>query len=159
MNKEVEVNNKRHARIRIWAFACKWHQTPLSLLFLYFWIFFFFILLWHSSLRLVRCWSGPNIWRLNRELNPGPQSFPTSGSFPVSWLFTSGGQSIGASALVLPRNIQGWFPLGLTALIFCHPRDSQESSLAPQFKHINSLALSFLYGPTLTIRTWLLEKP
>ena len=46
-------------------------------------------------------------------------SFPASGSFPVSWLFISGGPSIGASALasVLPINIQGWFPLGLTVLI------------------------------------------
>ena len=41
----------------------------------------------------------------------------SSGSFPVSWLFTSGGQSIGASVSVLPMNIQGWFPLGLTGLI------------------------------------------
>ena len=48
------------------------------------------------------------------------QSFPASGSFPVSWLFTSGGQSTGAStsASVLPMNIHGWFPLGLTGLIF-----------------------------------------
>ena len=48
-----------------------------------------------------------------------PQSFPASGSLPVSWLFTSGGQSIGASVLVsvLPVNIQSWFPLGLTGLI------------------------------------------
>ena len=47
------------------------------------------------------------------------QSFPTSGSFPMSWLFAAGGQSIGASVLasVLPMNIQGWFPLGLTGLI------------------------------------------
>ena len=45
-----------------------------------------------------------------------PQSFPASGSFPLSLLFTSGAQSIGASASasVLPLNIQGWFPLGLT---------------------------------------------
>ena len=45
-----------------------------------------------------------------------PQSFPASRSVPMSWLFTSGGQSIGASASasVLPMNIQGWFPLGLT---------------------------------------------
>ena len=44
------------------------------------------------------------------------QSFPASGSFPVSWLFMSGGQNIGASASasVLLMNIQGWFPLGLT---------------------------------------------
>ena len=47
------------------------------------------------------------------------QSFPASGSFPVSWFFASGGQSIGASASVsvLPVNIQGWCPLGLTGLI------------------------------------------
>ena len=47
------------------------------------------------------------------------QSFPASGSFPMSQLFTSGGQRIGASASasVLPMNIQGWFPLGLTGLI------------------------------------------
>ena len=46
-----------------------------------------------------------------------PQSFPASGSFPMSQLFTSGGQSIRASASVLPMNIQGCFPLGLTDLI------------------------------------------
>ena len=46
------------------------------------------------------------------------QSFPESGSFPISQLFTLGGLSIGtsASASVLPMNIQGWFPLGLTGL-------------------------------------------
>ena len=46
-------------------------------------------------------------------------SFPVSGSFPVSQLFESGDQSIGAPALTsfLPKNIQGWFPLGLTGLI------------------------------------------
>ena len=48
-----------------------------------------------------------------------PQSFPASGSFPMSQFFTSGGQSIGtsASASVFPMNIQDWFPLGLTGLI------------------------------------------
>ena len=47
------------------------------------------------------------------------QSFPASGSFPMSWLFASGGQSIGASASasVLPMNTQDWSPLGLTGLI------------------------------------------
>ena len=47
------------------------------------------------------------------------QSFPASGSFPMSQLFTAGGQSIGASTSesVLPVNIQGLFPLGLTGLI------------------------------------------
>ena len=48
-----------------------------------------------------------------------PQSFPASGSFPMSQLFASGGKSIGASASasVLPMNMQGWFPLGWTGLI------------------------------------------
>ena len=46
------------------------------------------------------------------------QSFPASGSFPVSHLFMSDGQSIGALASVLPMNIQGWFPLCLTGLIY-----------------------------------------
>ena len=52
------------------------------------------------------------------------QSFPESGSFPMSQLFTSGDQSTGASAsaLVLPVNIQGWFPLGLTVLISLQSR-------------------------------------
>ena len=47
------------------------------------------------------------------------QSFPASGSFLMSWLFVSGDQSIGASAsaLVLPMNIQDWFPFGWTGLI------------------------------------------
>ena len=74
------------------------------------------------------------------------QSFSASGSFPMSQLFVVGGQSIGtsASASVLPMNIQGWFPLGLTGWTSCSPRDSQESSPTPQFKSINSSVLSLL---------------
>ena len=81
-----------------------------------------------------------------------PQSFPASRTFQMSQLFISGGQSIGASvsASVLPMNIQGWFPLGLTSLISLLSKGSQESSPAPQFKSINSSVLSFLYSSTLT---------
>ena len=52
------------------------------------------------------------------------QSFPASGSFPMSQLFASGGQRIGvsASASVLPMNIQDWFPLGRTAWISLQPK-------------------------------------
>ena len=84
------------------------------------------------------------------------QSFPASGSFPMSWLFTSSGQSIRdwawASASVLPMSIQGWFSLESDWLIWspCCPRDSQESSPAPQFESINSSKFSLLYGPTFT---------
>ena len=81
-----------------------------------------------------------------------PQSFPASGSFPISRLFASGGRSIGASASasVLPMNIQGRFLLGLTGLISFLFEDSQKSSLTPQFESISSSALSLLYDPTLT---------
>ena len=80
------------------------------------------------------------------------QSFPEAVSFPMSCLFTSGGQRTGASASasVLPMNIQGCVPLGWTGLIFLLYKDSQESSPGPQFESINSSALSHVYGPTLT---------
>ena len=60
------------------------------------------------------------------------QSFPASGSFPMSRLFASGGQSIGvsASASVLPMNIQDWFPLGLTGWI-----SLQSKGLSRVFQH------------------------
>ena len=77
------------------------------------------------------------------------QSFPASESFPMSQFFTSDGHSIGASASVLSMNIQDWFPLVWTCWISLHLRDSQESSPTPQFKSINSSALSFPYSPTL----------
>ena len=81
-----------------------------------------------------------------------PQSVPTSGSFSMSRLFASDSQSIGASVLssVLPMNIQGWFPLGLTGLTSMQSKGSQESSPTLQFKSINCPVLSLLYGPTLT---------
>ena len=65
----------------------------------------------------------------------------------MSWLFTSGGQSIGtsASASVLPINIQDWFSLELTGLILQSKGLSKESFPTPQFKSINSSVLSFLY--------------
>ena len=68
----------------------------------------------------------------------------------MSWLFTSGGQSIGASASVLPMNIQGTFPLGLTDLISLQSKVLSRSAPEPQFESINFLMLSLLYSPTLT---------
>ena len=80
------------------------------------------------------------------------QSFPASGSFPVSQFFESGGQSIGvsASASVLPMNIQDWFSLGLTGWITLQSKGLSRVFSKPHFKSINSLALGFLYSPTLT---------
>ena len=62
-------------------------------------------------------WCHPTISSSVTPFSSGPQSFPALESFPMSWLFESGGQSIGASASVLPMNVQVWFPLGLTGLI------------------------------------------
>ena len=77
------------------------------------------------------------------------QSFPASGSFQMSWLFASGGQSIGAlaSASAPPMNIQDWFALGLMVGSPCCPRDSQES--------LKELCLQ----SNSHIHTWPLEKP
>ena len=87
------------------------------------------------------------------------QSFPTSGSFPVSQLFTSGGQSIGASASVLPMNIQDLFPLGLTGLISLESKEllrvfSSTTVRRHQFFGIQPFLLSNSHTCT-----WLLEKP
>ena len=80
------------------------------------------------------------------------QSFPVSGSFQISQLFASDGQSIGVSVStsVLPINIQDWFPLGWTGLI-----SLQSKGLSRVFSHTTVqkhqfFALSFLYSPTLT---------
>ena len=80
------------------------------------------------------------------------QSFPSSGSFPVSQLFTTGGQSIGAStsASILPRNIKGWFPLGLTCLISLKSNGLSRVFSSTTIQSISSSLLSLLYGPTLT---------
>ena len=82
-----------------------------------------------------------------------PQSFPASGSFPMSWLFASSGQSIGASASlsVLPMNIQGWCPLGSTALISLLTKGLSRvfSNTTVQEHQFLGAQLS-LYGPTLT---------
>ena len=87
------------------------------------------------------------------------QSFPASGSFPVSSFFTSGSQSIGASASVLPMNIQGWFPLGWTSWI-----SLQSKGLSRVFYNTTVQKHQF-FGTQLSlwsnshIHVWLLEKP
>ena len=80
------------------------------------------------------------------------QSFPASGSSPVSQLFTSGDQSTGASASasVLLRNIQGWFPLGLSGLIFLLSKGLSRVFSNTTVKNINFSTFSLPYGLTLT---------
>ena len=90
-----------------------------------------------------------------------PQSFPASGSFPMSQLFTSGGQSIGVSAStsVLPMNTQDWSPLGWTGWI-----SLQSKGLSRVFFNTTVQKHQF-FGAQISlqskshIHTWLLEKP
>ena len=110
------------------------------------------------------------------------RSFPASGSFPMSWPFTSGGKNIGTSVSVsvLSMNIQGWFPLGLTSLIslqcnglsrvfygttiqkhqFFHP----QPSLWPNCPHLYTTIGKHIYFWLLLLlscfsRVWLCETP
>ena len=89
------------------------------------------------------------------------QSFPSSGSFPKSRLFTSGDQSTGAwaSTSVLPVNIQDWSPLGLTGLISLQSKGlSRVFSSTTVQKHKFFGAQPSLWSNS-HIHTWLLEKP
>ena len=89
------------------------------------------------------------------------QSFPASGSFLMSQLFTSGSQSIGvsASASILPMNIQDWFPLGLRGLISLQSKGlSSVFTSTTIWKHQFFGAQPSLWSNS-HIHTWLLEKP
>ena len=90
-----------------------------------------------------------------------PQSFPASGSFPMSRFFPSGGQSIRAStsASILLINIQDWFPLGLTGLNSLQSKGfSRVFSNTTVQKHQFFAAQLSLWSNS-HIHTWLLEKP
>ena len=98
-------------------------------------------------------WCHPTISSSLVPFSSCPQSFPASGSFQMSQLFASGGQSIGVSAStsVFPVNTQDWSPFAWTGGSPCSPRDSQESSPTPQFKNINFSAVSH---QKLTMTNW-----
>ena len=103
-------------------------------------------------------WCHPTISSSVTPFSSCPQSFLASGSFPMSWVFASGGQIIGASAPVLPMNIQGWYPLGWTHLISLQSNGLSRSLLQP----CNSKASVFSVQPSLCsffmlehICTWL----
>ena len=101
-------------------------------------------------------WCHPAISSSVFSFSSCPQSLPASESFPMSQLFTSGGQSTGASALASfpPKKSQGWSHSEWTGWISFSPRDPQESSPTPQFKSINSSGLSLLHSPTLTFHDY-----
>ena len=106
----------------------------------------------HPDSRPLSQWCHPAMSSSVVPFSSCPQSLPASESFPMSQLFAWGGQSTGVSALAsfLPKKPQGWLLQNGLVGSPCSPRDSQEASPTPQFKSINSLALSFLHSPTLT---------
>ena len=110
------INHTNHKQIHcccsvshcVWLFARPWTaalQASLS------------FTISRSLLEQANQWCHPTIWSSVVPFYFRFQSFPASGSFPVSQLFATGGQSTGASASasVLPMNIQDWFPLGWTS--------------------------------------------
>ena len=125
-----------------------------------------------ASLSIINSWSLLKLMSIESICHPtisssvvpfssSLQSFPASKSFPMSQFFTSGRQSIGvsASASVLPRNIQDWFPLGWTGWI-----SLQSRALSRVFSNTTVQKHQF-FGTQLSLQsnscicTWLLEKP
>ena len=127
----------------VWLFATPWtaaRQASLT------------IINSRSLLKLmfIESWCHPTISSCVIPFSSCLQSFPAPGSFPMSQFFASGGQSIGASVLVLPMNIQDWFPLEWTGLI-----SLQSKGLSRVFSNITVHKYQFfcthlLYDPTLT---------
>ena len=114
-----------------------------------------------SNSCLLSQWCHPTISSSVVPLSSYLQSFPASGSFPISQLLASGGQSIEASnsASVLPMNIQGWFPLGLTCVI-----SLQSTGLSRVFSSTTVWKNQFFspqpsWGSSSHIHTWPLVKP
>ena len=132
------------------------------------------LILYHPLLLLLSLFPYTTLFRspLNRWCHPTIsssvvpfsshlQSFPASGSFPMSQIFASGGKSIGvtASASVLPINIQGWFPLGLTGWISSQSRGfSRVVSSTTVWKH-QFFDTQPSLGSNSHFHTWPLEKP
>ena len=118
-----------------------------------------------SNLCLLSWWWHPTISVSVVPFFSYPQLFPASGSFPMSQLFTSGSQSIRASALasVLLLNIQGWFPWGLTGLISLQSKElsrifsSSSKASILQCSAFFTVQLSYPYmttGKTITLTIW-----
>ena len=105
----------------------------------------------HSNSRPSSRWCHPAISSSVVPFSSCLQSLPASESFPMSQLFTWGGQSIGVSALAsfLPKNTQDWSPSEWTGWISLQSKGLSRVFSNTTFKSINSLVLSFLHSPTL----------
>ena len=92
-------------------------------------------------------WCHPAISSSDALFSFCPQSFPESGTFPMSHLLASGDQNTGASASILPKSIQGWFPLRLTALI-----SLLQGTLRSPLQHHSSKALIIWHSTFFTVQ-------
>ena len=127
----------------VWLFATS--QTAacqFSLSFSTFWS-------WHKLMSIELVMPSDNVI-LCHTLLFIPSIFLRSGPFPMSLLFTSGGQSIGASASVLPMNIQGWLSLGLIGLISLQPKGLSRVFSSTTVQKHQFFRDQLLYVPTLT---------
>ena len=115
----------------------------------------------HSNPRPSSRWCHPTISSSVVPFSSFPQSLPASESFPMSQLFTWGGQSTGVSALasVLPMNTQDWFPLEWTGWISLQSKGLSRvlSNTTAQKDQFFNAEISL--WPNSHIHTWLLEKP
>ena len=110
---------------------------------------------WAYSCPLSR-WCHPTVSSSVIPFSSHLQSFPASGSFPLSQFFASGGQSIGVSASVsvLPMNIQDWFPLGWTAWI-----SLQSKGLSRVFSNTTVQKHQFFGAQPVDSRAALIKHP
>ena len=106
-------------------------------------------------------WCHPAISSSTVPFSSCPQSFPASGSFQMSQLFSWGGQSIrvSASASVLRMNTQDWSPLWWTGWISLQSKGLSRVFSNTIVQSINYWVFSFLYSTTIVIHTWPLDKP
>ena len=114
-----------------------------------------------SNSYLLNQWCHPTISSSVITFSSCLQSFPASGSFLKSWLFVSSSQSIraSASALVLPMNIQGLFPLGLTGLISLLSKELLRVFYSTTVWKYQFFGTQPSVWSNSHIHTWLLEKP
>ena len=138
----------------VWRFATPWTvacQASLS----------FTISQSLPKLRPLSWWCHPDISSSVVPFSSCLQSFPTSGSFPMSQFFTSSGQSIGvsASASVLPVNMQDWFHLGLTGFISLLSKGLSEVFFNTTIQKHQFFSAQLSLWSNSHIHTWLLDGP
>ena len=137
---------------RVWLFVNPWTaawQASLSFTTTWSLLKLMFIELVMTSNHLILCYPFPSC----------PQTFPASGSFPMSWLFSSYGQNYWSFSISPSNEYSGWFPLGLTALISLLSKGlSRVFSNTTVWRHEFFSAEPSLWS-NFHIHTWLLEKP